>query len=157
MFYEKIKRSERIMERSYRTYGYDSCDVYCAVDTYAQLTKEELLENPDDAPVVTLLVEKYWLERWVQSNTSYSDLRDFLDNYIYDTAVGLEQEARFRQALAFAHIPSRKHTFVFPERASQGMIAAYTEYLSAFLDRNGFVEASRAIDDMFLNDSMETK
>ena len=81
----------------------------------------------------------------------WPSLETFMKEYTHDDAEGLEDEARWKDALAFVYGGPLLDNEPFPFLAlsDANAVMAYTDFLSGMLQEQGHEEASKAIDCLF--------
>lgn len=126
--------------------GYVAVTAHASYDLLARACKE----NEDEAHTVILAVREDVLAEFAREE-DWPSLETFMKEYTHDDAEGLEDEARWKDALAFVYGGPLLDNEPFPFLAlsDANAVMAYTDFLSGMLQEQGHEEASKAIDCLF--------
>lgn len=125
---------------------------YVAVTAHASydLLARAGMENEDEVPTVILVVREDVLAEFAREE-DWPSLETFMKEYASDDTESLEDEARWKDALAFVYGGPLLDNDPFPflALADNNAILAYTDFLSGMLQDQGHEAASKAIDCLF--------
>ena len=125
---------------------------YVAVTAHASydLLARAGMENEDEVPTVILAVREDVLVEFAREE-DWPSLETFMKEYACDDTESLEDEARWKDALAFVYGGPLLDNDPFPflALADNNAILAYTDFLSGMLQDQGHEAASKAIDCLF--------
>lgn len=125
---------------------------YVAVTAHASydLLTRAGMENENEVPTVILAVREDVLAEFAREE-DWPSLETFMKEYASDDTESLEDEARWKDALAFVYGGPLLDNDPFPflALADNNAILAYTDFLSGMLQDQGHEAASKAIDCLF--------
>ena len=99
--------------------------------TYQNLDDElhhEIIEanNRDEPPTCVICVTREFFEKYIEEDSEFSSIDEFMENYTYDNVEDLPWEAEKEHALLFTYCKELDMLYV-PESGSEGVYAALSQ------------------------------